>query len=393
QFNPQPLPFPSPRRIEVDIINESFARIRCDGYFAVTTNTVQFGAHSDYFFGFDACSVEGTSGFDALIQFSPFHFIVSISTSFSVKVFGAGVFGIDIELSLSGPTPWHAQGSGSLSFFFFSVSILIDITFGDSRETSLPPVPVMPILAGELAKRSNWKAMLPSGSNLLVSLRQLDAAEASLVLHPVGTLQISQRAVPLDLSISKVGNQKAGDANRFGLTAPAGDLAKHRDLQEPFAPSQYNDYDDSAKLSQAAFQPQDSGIELSAVGQEYRSGTAITRIVRYDLTIIDSKLRESHRRFFALSGDLFRHFLAGSAAARSPLSAYRQAQTHPFEGAVNVQPEQFVVAHQADNTAFNAQASFTSHAAAADFMSRTVTADASLDGQLHVLPGFEVAGA
>ncbi|MDQ6698637.1 MAG: hypothetical protein M3Z36_00445, partial [Acidobacteriota bacterium] len=44
QFSPPPLPFPSPRRIEVDIINESFARIRCDGYFAVTSNTVQFGS-------------------------------------------------------------------------------------------------------------------------------------------------------------------------------------------------------------------------------------------------------------------------------------------------------------------------------------------------------------
>src|SRR5207302_1416139 len=100
QFKPPPLPFPSSRRIELDILNESYARIRCDGYFAVTTNTVQFGTHADYFFGFSACSVQGSSGFDALIQFSPFHFIVSISTSFSVKVFGVGVFGLDIDLTL-----------------------------------------------------------------------------------------------------------------------------------------------------------------------------------------------------------------------------------------------------------------------------------------------------
>ena len=32
-------------------------------------------------------SVEGASSFDALIQFSPFHFTVSISTSFSAHVF------------------------------------------------------------------------------------------------------------------------------------------------------------------------------------------------------------------------------------------------------------------------------------------------------------------
>ena len=90
QFNPPPLPFPTPKRIAVDIINESFARIRCDGYFAVTTNTAQFGTHAEFFFGFEALSVSGHSGFDALIQFSPFQFIVSISTAFSVKVFGDG---------------------------------------------------------------------------------------------------------------------------------------------------------------------------------------------------------------------------------------------------------------------------------------------------------------
>ena len=85
QFNPPPLPFPSPQRISLDLINESYARIHADGYFAVTTNTVQFGTHSDFFFGFSACSVSGSSGFDALIQFSPFHFTVEISTQFSVQ--------------------------------------------------------------------------------------------------------------------------------------------------------------------------------------------------------------------------------------------------------------------------------------------------------------------
>ena len=98
QFNPPPLPFPSPQRISIDLINESYARIHADGYFAVTTNTVQFGTHSDFFFGFSACSVSGSSGFDALIQFSPFHFTVEISTQFSVQVFGVGVYGVGIDV-------------------------------------------------------------------------------------------------------------------------------------------------------------------------------------------------------------------------------------------------------------------------------------------------------
>ncbi len=39
QFNPATVAVSSPQRIEIDIINESFARIRCSGYFAVTSRT------------------------------------------------------------------------------------------------------------------------------------------------------------------------------------------------------------------------------------------------------------------------------------------------------------------------------------------------------------------
>ncbi len=392
QFNPPPLPFPTPQRLQFNIINESFARIQCEGYFAVTTNTVQFGTYSDYFFGFSALSVEGSSGFDALIQFSPFHFIVDISTSFSVKVFGLGVFGIGIDLSLEGPTPFHAHGTASLSFLFFSIGIGIDFTWGDSRNTTLPPVAVMPILAAELGKRSNWRAFLPTGANLLVALRKLDPSDTDLVLHPVGTLQVNQSAVPLDLVLDKFGNQQPTDANRFKLAAGSGGLAKTGDLTAPFAPAQFKNQADADKLSEQAYVPQDSGIELAVSGMTYASGTATSRIVRYDVTIIDSRMRFSFLRLFNLAGAMFRNFLRGASVTRSELSAARYGQTHPYAGSVTVAAETFAVALTSDNTVFQSNAaSFTSRTAANDYVTQAVAANPNLVGTLHVLPQFEIA--
>jgi hypothetical protein len=392
QFNPPPLPFPTPKRISVDIINEPYARIRADGYFAVTTNTVQFGSHAEIFFGFSALSVTGSAGFDALIQFSPFHFSVSISASFSVQVFGLGLFGIGIDLTLEGPEPWHAHGTAYLSFLFFSIGIGIDFTWGDSGNTTLPPVAVMPILTAELGKQSNWRAMLPAGSKLLVSLRALDPSESQFVLHPVGTLQISQRAVPLDLTLDTVGSQKPDDANRFSLSVTSPDLDQTATLQEPFAPAQFKTLDDATKLSQPAYSPLDSGIEMSAAGDQYASGTTIVRIVRYDVMIIDTKLRRASSRFAYYPGTLFRHGLLGNAAARSPLSGVREQQTHPFDGAVGVGAEKFAVARQSDNTVYHAEAAaFTSQTSARDYIDRVVAADPTMAGTLHVLPHFEVA--
>jgi hypothetical protein len=396
QFNPPPLPFPSPQRIQIDIINESYARIRASGYFAVTTNTVQFGTAAEYYFGFSALNVQGHSSFDALIQISPFHFIVSISTSFSVNVFGAGVFGLDIDLSLEGTSPWHAHGSGSISFLFFSVSVPIDITWGDSQNTGLPPVAVMPILGGEFGKRSNWKAQLPSGSNLLVSLRKLDPSEADLVLHPVGTLRVSQRAVPLDLTLDKVGSQRPSDANRFALTVTSAALTKTQELQEQFAPAQYKEASDADKLSEQAYVPADSGIELGAAGNNFDTGTALTRNVRYDLTIVDTALEPQplRSRFYPYPGALFTHWLGGASVGNSPLSAKFHGLTHPNDGAVTVNPENYAVAKRVDNTVVSADAAaFTSRWAAEEHMQRTIAADPSLAGTLHVLPHFEVASA
>jgi hypothetical protein len=392
QFNPPPLPFPTPQRIQLDLINESFARIHCDGYFAVTTNTVQFGTNSNYFFGFSALSVQGHSSFDALIQFSPFHFSIHVSTSFSVDVFGVGMYGVDIDLSVEGPTPWHAHGTASLSFLFFSIGIGIDLTWGDSRDTSLPPVPVMPLLSAEFGKRTNWRALPPTNSNLLVSLRQLDPADQGLVLHPVGTLQISQRLVPLDLTLDRIGSQKPTDANRFALTPAAGPLAKIADVQDLFAPAQFKDLGDAAKLSSAAYAPQDSGVELAVAGTTYASGTAITRIVRYDLTVIDWKLLRIVTRFRRIATGVFNFLLNGASVARCSLSAHEKSLARPYANGVTVSPETFAVAFSANNQLYSADtAHFTSQVAAEDYVARATRANPNLAGTIHVLPQFELA--
>src|SRR5207248_9232102 len=117
RFNPPPLPFPSPLRMAISILNTDIARIRTETYFAVTSNTVQFGSNTEIMFDVDVARVDGHLAFDALFQFSPFHFIIEVSASVSLKVFGVGLFSIRLHFALEGPTPWRAHGTGSISFF------------------------------------------------------------------------------------------------------------------------------------------------------------------------------------------------------------------------------------------------------------------------------------
>jgi hypothetical protein len=283
------------------------------------------------------------------------------------------------------------HGTASLSFFLFSIDIGIDFTWGDNPNSTLPPVQVMPILTAEVQKASNWKAALPKNLKLLVILRQLDPTEAVLVLHPAGTLQVSQRAIPLDLRIDKVGSQAPNDANQFAFSVSGAALTKIRDLQEPFAPSQFRNFDDATKLSQPAFVPQDSGIELAG-SATLATATAITHPLRYDLTVIDKESEPVRHRYFGHSRAMFTNFLAGNSAGQSKLSANFRGLTRPQPGSVTVSGETFAVATQANNRVFHPEAAaFSSQAQAQDYITNAVAANPSLEGTLHVIPQFEVA--
>jgi hypothetical protein len=248
----------------------------------------------------------------------------------------------------------------------------------------------MPLLKAELDKLDNWRALVPPSNNLLVSLRNTDAA-ADLVLHPVGTLRISQKAVPLDLTIDKVGSRKVEDAKRFHVDVATGGLAKKDDTDELFAIAQFQNMDDAAKLSRPAFEPQNGGVELSVDGADYRSSRMVKRVVRYEETIIDTNYKKHIRRFALYSAGLFGHFMRGNAVARSALSQQTKQRFDPHVEKVAVQPASYTVAFTDTNRAYSGGASFKSEAAARDFMKQRMSDDAKLADALHVIPFDEVA--
>ena len=391
QFTPPPLPFPAPKRIAISILNESFARIRVEGYFAVTSNSAQFGARVEIFFGVSDFNIEGHLGFDALFQFSPFYFIVSISTSLSVKVFGVGLFSVRFRGELEGTSPYHIEGEGSISILFFSIDVPFSHTWGDRVDTVLPPIEVMPLLETEFNKRDNWTAIVPGADNLLVSLRKIDATE-ELVLHPIGRLRISQRAVPLDLRLDKIGSQKPSDVNRVEVQLSDTDLALKSRSQEQFAMAQFLELSDGDKLSRQPYEIEEAGVELSAGGDELRTGHAVKRSVRYELIIIDSNFKEHLQHFFVFVGSLFAHFLRGNAATRSVLSFHYKTQMTPVEQKVVAGTAGFAVVSAVDNTLLNEEAAFSSQAKAIDYMQTRISGDPSLTDEIQVIPMAEMRG-
>lgn len=383
-FNPPALPFPNPARISLNILNQSYAKIRVMGYFAVTSNTAQFGARAELFFGFSALKVEGHIGFDALFQFSPFYVIIQVSASLSVKVFGIGMFSVRVKMSLEGPTPWIAHGTGSISLLFFDVDVDIDVTWGEKKNTSLPPIYVMPLIAAEYQKQENWKALIPVNNKLFVTLRKIESEE--LVLHPLGSLQLSQRAIPLNLTLDKVGAQKPADAKLFTIEPSDTELSKISSIQEKFAIGQFKNLKDAEKLSSPSYQNIDGGLELSVSGKQLNIGKTVKRNIRYELVTIDSNYKRNFRKFFVFIKALFGNFLKGNTIAQSSISHQTLVNLQPFAEKIITKEQGFAVALTKNNTIFDTKIQFASQAQAIDYMKVTITKDPSLAETLHVLP-------
>jgi hypothetical protein len=373
-YQPPPLPFPVPRRIAFSILNQPWGRIRVEGYFAVTSNTAQFGAALDLFFGFSDFSLNGYLSLDALFQFSPFYMIVTITGRLSLSAAGLDLLSVRLRFTLEGPTPWRAHGSGSVSLLFFDISADFDETWGDSIDTRLEPIAALALLKSEFEKVTNWVAELPPGYSVASTLSE-DEGPEELVLHPLGTLRISQRAVPLGIDIDKVGNQDVSDARRFSIE-PDNDLFDRLgESRDQFAAAQYLKLSDDERLSRKGYESQPSGVVLGASNGGSRIVRAVTRSLRYELSIIDNSHRPARSRFFGLPLRLFSLFLKGNAISQLPISQASKSKLNPFDEVVKVSAGAYAVVDPATNIPAAGAQGFASEAEARAFI-----ADAKLKG-------------
>jgi hypothetical protein len=201
----------------------------------------------------------------------------------------------------------------------------------------------------------------------------------------VGSLRVSQRAVPLDLHLDTVGNQPVADVERVSVAVSDPALRRLDDAEEPFATAQFQAMTDAEKLASPAFEDQNAGVLLGVDGDDIATSHAVKRAVLHELIIIDSNFKEHLARFFGVTLALFTHFLRGNATARSPLSQERAQTLDPFGSRISVGAATYVVANARDNTPVGDQAVFTSKAKADDFVRAEVQRDPALRDSIHVL--------
>jgi hypothetical protein len=268
---PVPRGMPPLARIGMDLSPIPLLELRAEAYFAVTTNSVQFGARVELVAEVAGCGLRGHLGLDVLVQIEPFRFVAEVSIGIALTVFGEELVGIALDLTLEGPANWRAHGRGSIDLFLFSASFDFDEQWG-----SAPPLPRVPAdvgaeLAKALAAPDAW--VVHRSTTGLPGIVLTPGADRKLghgeLVDPYGALTVHQRRVPLGLAIDRFDRIPLPAKQTWDVVeGRLGDrpAPSQAEVRERFAAAQFLSLTDDQQLARPSYEPFRAGLDLVAAG-------------------------------------------------------------------------------------------------------------------------------
>jgi len=240
-------------------------KVRAEGYFAITANSVQFGGRVTVSADLGPVSGEAWLGIDSLFQWTPrFYFIFMIDAGMDIKAFGHTLCGVSFRGQLSGMHPWRLEGHASATILFWDVNVDIGPIEWGERDTSIAPsIWPVDVVAQALTENEAWKPQLPANTDTLARFIVDDTTP--LLVHPLGALEVRQIKVPLETQIDRIGSSPV-TAHRVNLADPqvggaaAAAVSHSSDL---FAPGHYINMSDDRQASSPDFETFPSGMRVN----------------------------------------------------------------------------------------------------------------------------------
>jgi len=386
-------------RIGISLLSGNNPRITIQCYYAITSNTVQFGAKVELYAAAAGFNVYGFLGYDVLFQFDPFHFIAKIYAGLALRRGTSVIMGINLSGTLSGPEPWDAKGEASFSILFFDVTIGFHETWGDNPDAvDIVREDLQALMKGEINNNQNWRAVIPDNNNLHVSIRDLkliqpeDNPSPNIVVHPVGVITFSERALPLDVTIEKFGTHIPKDVSKFHIEKVVSGLTEllNEPVKEKFAPANFFNLKDNEKLARHSFEDNVSGFKLTATA-DLKIAPAVNKSVDYELSYLRKKrFTIVFAGIYKYAKSLFKSNLRASAVANSSLSfaTNRISVNSPQEVIVN--KDEFVIANKNDMKIYDDNMVASSYSEADEMYATLVAKQPELKNKVQILSHYEL---
>lgn len=257
-------------RLSIVFIDDESLSLKAEAYFAVTSNTVQFGTEVElYVDGPRSFNIYGKTSFHALFYFEPFRFQFDIDVELWLRKGDDHIMGLQVEGQLTGPTPYHIRGSATFEIFWIDFSIDFEKTWGNQPpQLEVLTVDLAALLRQELSDPRNWQVEKPDKHHDAVSLLKTKAADQTpaeeLLVQPFGTIVFTQRSLPLDTPIKKFGAKKPATSGALSISGvKCGSTPfENEPVEEMFAPDHFFELTEQEKLSRRSFEPMPGGIRI-----------------------------------------------------------------------------------------------------------------------------------
>lgn len=266
-----PAPLHDLRRMAASIRIADNVRLTIEVYFAVTSNTVQFGAALELVMtakiAFKTYTVRGGLEFHIFLRFSPFKIVAEISAHFGVYSGSKELLGVYLGATLEGPKPWFATGRAEFKFFGLKVKFNVEVG-SQALPEEKPRVPLRADVLAALRDPASWAEAPPltgelAGVTFLDPPAPLENEPTPVWVRPDHLIKVSQSVAPLDKTMEVVGQglPAIGD-ERLNVTGAGitGVSTAWEIIQDFFAPAQFEQLGKKEKMSRESFEEMNSGV-------------------------------------------------------------------------------------------------------------------------------------
>lgn len=393
KFKPPPLNLPAnPQRLSLILADSNNLKIRVETYFAVTSNSVQFGAKVFAQAIAGKADVIGAIWFDILFQFKPFYFIANMGAMFAVRWKGKDKLSAHVELTFEGPNPWKAQGEARFKILKINFSVSFNKTFGQARVEAIEAVSIDPKMTEALQHKDNWTVVGKESQHQMVTFKELPAATLSdLVVDPFGALSFNQKLLPLNTNLQKFGSSAINDFKRYEID-PLGVTSGSITLpalptEDYFIRNEFFQMTEDEKLSKPSFEKFKSGIAIGST-DVLRSSYCVSKAVGHEVIIIDNIHRRRLSNPELLVAAEFERQIFSNYVSQSGISSTKNGGGLNAPRKAEVKQETYAVVNKNDFSVDKMDLLNLDEAEM--YLAEMFTTNPTLASELIVVNGFEI---
>jgi hypothetical protein len=275
------------RRMQASIEIAADLSVTVQAYFAITSNTVQFGASVSVIatakVALATYSAKGWFTFDVMFTFNPFTLSANMSAGVGIYSGDKELLGVQLALLLEGPKPWYAIGTAS--FKFFGIKVNFELEIGGQAASVPPPLahPRADVIAA-LQLPDSWIEIAPAEA-LAASVTYVvaDPDDTTTWVRPDHQVGVRQGAAPLNRTLQVVGNSVPAPGEELITVTDAG-IGTRTDIDwdladDWFAPAQFERITGPARLTRASYELMTAGVTFGVPDAAVTTDTALTRSV------------------------------------------------------------------------------------------------------------------